>query len=86
GMLGGGPVAAALGHAASVGEPPVPPVCSGPLPGSVPPGAAPLPVSPVRAAPAAAPGSLLGGLPLAGAGGAGAGPRYGCRPPVMARP
>lgn len=86
GMLGGGPVAAGLGNAASVGKLSVPPVWSGPLPGSVTPGAAPLPVSTVSAAPEAAPGSLLGGLPLAGAGGAGAGPRYGFRPTVMARP
>ncbi len=39
GMLGGGPVAAGLGNAASVGKLSVPPVWSGPLPGSVTPGA-----------------------------------------------
>ncbi|WP_055367257.1 type VII secretion system ESX-5 target PPE26, partial [Mycobacterium tuberculosis] len=61
GMLGGGPVAAGLGNAASVGKLSVPPVWSGPLPGSVTPGAAPLPVSTVSAAPEAAPGSLFGG-------------------------
>ncbi|OSC39677.1 PPE family protein [Mycobacterium decipiens] len=86
GMLGGGPVSAGLGSAASVGKLSVPPVWGGSLPGAVTPGAAPLPVSTVSAAPEAAPGSLLGGLPLAGAGGAGAGPRYGFRPTVMARP
>ncbi|GAB7143591.1 PPE family protein [Mycobacterium riyadhense] len=88
GLLGGGPVSAGLGNAASLGKLSVPPVWSGPLPGALHPGAAPLPVSTITAAPEAGAGNLLGGMPLAGAGAgsAGAGPRYGFRPTVMARP
>ncbi|BBX99143.1 PPE family protein [Mycobacterium lacus] len=86
---GGGPIAAGLGGAASIGKLSVPPAWAGTGPG---PSAVHAPlqrVSQVVEPPdVGSTGNLLGGLPLAGAGAnvAGAGPRYGFRPTVMARP
>lgn len=88
GLLGGGPVSASLGNAASVGRLSVPPVWSGQLPGA-PVGSAPLPVSSVNVSPEPGPSDLLGGMPMGGgaqAGATGSGPRYGVRPTVMTRP
>jgi hypothetical protein len=87
GLLGGGgPVAAHLGSATSLGKLSVPASWSGPVP--APSQATAIPVSNVREAPDAGAGNLLGGMPLAGAGagGSSAGPRYGFKPVVMARP
>jgi PPE-repeat protein len=84
---GGGPVAGALGHAASVGRLSVPPVWAENMPGQPHQGAL-LPVSNIREAPDARAGNMFGGMPLAGAGDGGAarGPRYGMRLTVMPRP
>jgi PPE-repeat protein len=88
GLGGGGPVAAGLGNAGSLGRLSVPPGWTGAAPSvSAPAAATPLPAA--GAAEGGAPGSMLGGVPLAGAGGRGSNagfgiPRYGFRPTVMA--
>ena len=88
GLGGGGPVAAGLGNAASLGRLSVPPGWTGAAPSVTAPAATALPAA--GAAEGAGAGSMLGGVPLAGAAGgrgsnAGFGiPRYGFRPTVMA--
>ncbi|MCV7198864.1 PPE family protein [Mycobacterium angelicum] len=86
---GGGPVAASLASANSIGKLSVPPTWapSAAAPAAVP-GALRQIDQIVEAPETAAAGNLLGGMPLAGAGAgtAGSGPRYGFRPTVMARP
>jgi PPE-repeat protein len=88
GLGGGGPVAAGLGKAASLGGLSVPPAWTGAAPSVTAPAATPMPA--YGAAEGGGPGSMLGGLPLAGAGkGSNAGmgtPRYGFRLTVMAQP
>jgi PPE-repeat protein len=89
GLGGGGPVAAGIGNAGSVGRLSVPPAWGG-ASAALPATSAPMPISSVAAAPEATggAGNLLGGMPLAGAGAGapGSAPRYGFRPTVMARP
>jgi PPE-repeat protein len=88
GLGGGGPVAAGLGNAGSLGRLSVPPGWAGANPSVTAPAATPLPAA--GAAEGGRAGSMLGGVPLAGAAGgrgsnAGFGtPRYGFRPTVMA--
>ncbi len=90
GLGGGGPVAAGLGNAGSLGRLSVPPGWTGAAPSVSAPAATPLPAA--GAAEGGRAGSMLGGVPLAGAAGgrgsnAGFGdPRYGFRLSVMSRP
>ena len=85
---GGGPVAAGLGNAASLGRLSVP----GSWPGGAP-GAAPAASSTTTpwisdiVERETGPANLVGGMPLAAGGGAhGSGPRYGFRPKIMVHP
>jgi PPE-repeat protein len=87
GLGGGGPVAAGLGNAGSLGRLSVPPGWAGAAPSVTAPAATPLPAA--GAAESGGPSSMLGGVPLAGgAGGRGSNvgfgaPRYGFRLTVM---
>jgi PPE-repeat protein len=88
GLGGGGPVAASLGNATSLGRLSVPQGWTGAAPTITAPAATPLPEV---GAGSGGPGSMLGGVPLSGVGGragnSGMGaPRYGFRLTVMAQP
>lgn len=86
----GGPVAGALGNAASVGRLSVPAVWAENTLGQPQHGSVLPPVSNIREVPDARPSNVLGGMPIGGAGagdgGAGRAPRYGVRPIVIPRP
>ncbi|MGV0044013.1 PPE family protein [Mycobacterium colombiense] len=86
----GGPVAGALGNAASVGRLSVPAVWAENTLGQPQHGSVLPPVSNIREVPDARPANVLGGMPIGGAGagdgGAGRAPRYGVRPIVIPRP